>query len=123
MKRALGLGLLLALMAVGCSDVQNASTAAANTVNKAEQMRIDAANAPVAISALTDQTRIYECPTCQTDYDRAGKCPMDHSDLKPMSVRYICPADNQPAPAAGKCPRCDQEVRIEKAPSSDFASN
>ncbi len=124
MKRTLvALVPVLALLAAGCGEVEQASKAASSTVARAEKMRADAANAPVAISALTTQHKVWECPTCQLDYDRAGKCPMDQTELKAMNVAYICPADNQPAGGAGKCPRCDQEVRIEKTAAADFTSS
>ena len=63
---------------------------------------------------ITNQTMVYECGKCGTDYDKAGKCPADGSELVAMQVSYICPADHLPADHAGKCPRCNMDVLIQK---------
>ena len=73
-----------------------------------------AAAAPVAIASFTDQKTVYECPSCQMDYDHAGKCPMCGVDLVAMRVDYICPADDKPVARAGKCPRCAANARVVK---------
>jgi hypothetical protein len=99
----------LAAILAGCSQkVDNSPSFAKAAIDRAQST-----TQPQAIT-LTDQTLVYECPKCGNDYDKAGKCPMDQSDLVATQVSYICPADNQPVDHAGKCPRCEMDARIQK---------
>src|SRR5258708_33766994 len=98
----------LALVA-GCSKkVDNSPSFAKAAIDRAKSVA-----SPNQIT-LTNQTLVYECPKCGNDYDKAGKCPMDQTDLVATQVSYICPADNQPVDGAGKCPRCNMDARIDK---------
>jgi hypothetical protein len=99
--KALALISLLLLGLGGCS-ARSAKTEAV------------AAQAPQVIKELTNQTTIYECPTCHMEYDRAGNCNMCNVALVETRVDYICPADNKPVEHAGKCPRCEVNARIVK---------
>ena len=107
---ALLLTVLVALALAGCSQkkVDNSPSFAKTVVDQATM-----ATQPNAI-VLTNQALVYECPKCGTDYDKAGKCPTDGTDLVATQVSYICPADHQPADHAGKCPRCNMDVQIQK---------
>ena len=102
--------MLTALALAGCSQKKADSTP---SFAKSSVDRATSATQPNAVE-ITDQTLVYECPKCGTDYDKAGKCPMDGTDLVAMQVSYICPADHQPTEHAGKCPRCAMNSTIEK---------
>jgi rubrerythrin len=119
MRRALLIAcpLLAAFVLAGCAEVEKSSSAASKTVQKAEQLQAESVAAPRAVE-LTDQKRVWECPTCGTDYDRPGDCPMDKTKLTAMDVSYVCTAENQPVDRAGTCPRCGASVRADKTPAT-----
>jgi predicted RNA-binding Zn-ribbon protein involved in translation (DUF1610 family) len=104
------LTVLVALALAGCSQkkADNSPSMAKTVIDQATM-----ATQPNAVE-ITNQALVYECPKCGTDYDKAGKCPADGTDLVAMQVSYICPADHQPADHAGKCPRCNMDVQIQK---------
>ena len=105
----LALFAVLLLLLAGCSKkVDNSPSFAKSAIDRAQSV------AQPNVITLTDQTLVYECPKCGADYDKAGKCTMDQTDLVAMQVSYICPADNQPVEHAGKCPRCEVNARIDK---------
>jgi hypothetical protein len=108
MNRAVLPVLVFALLAGCAKKVDNSPSFAKSAVDRATS-----ATQPQAIT-LTNQTMVYECPKCGADYDKAGQCPMDQTELVAMQVSYICPADNQPVEQAGKCPRCNANARIDK---------
>jgi Zn finger protein HypA/HybF involved in hydrogenase expression len=94
----------------GCSQkkADNSPSMAKTVIDQATM-----ATQPNAVE-ISNQALVYECAKCGTDYDKAGKCPADGTDLVAMQVSYICPADHQPADHAGKCPRCNMDVEIQK---------
>jgi len=97
------------VLAAGCSQkVDNSPSFAKSAIDRAKSVAT-----PNAVT-LTNQTLVYECPKCGNDYDKAGKCPMDQTELVATQVSYICPADNQPVDQAGKCPRCNADARVQK---------
>ena len=104
------LAALFALTLAGCSGhVDNSSASVPRTaINRAMS-----ATQPQVVT-LTNQTLVYECSKCGTDYDKAGQCPSDQTELTAMQVSYICPADNEAVEGAGKCPRCQMNARIDK---------
>jgi predicted RNA-binding Zn-ribbon protein involved in translation (DUF1610 family) len=72
------------------------------------------ASAPKVIEELTNQKQVFECPKCGMDFDAAGQCTMDGTELVAMRVEYSCPADGKPVDGAGRCPRCAMNARVEK---------
>ncbi len=112
---------LLAALLAGCSAQKSHAPASAESQTQRSSQAVIAA-APQAID-LTDQKRVWECPTCGIDYDAAGKCPMDGAELKAMDVSYICPADNKPVEHTGKCPRCAANARVDKVAAVDASSS
>jgi predicted RNA-binding Zn-ribbon protein involved in translation (DUF1610 family) len=72
------------------------------------------AAAPRMIEELTNQRLVYECPKCGMDFDAAGTCSMDGSELVATRVDYTCPQDGQAVAHAGRCPRCPMNARVEK---------
>ncbi len=114
MLRSLALTALLLALA-GCSSSPRSaaqSTPAGSPATPGAQAQVAAA--PHPIGQLTNQTQVWECPKCGTDYDGPGQCAMDGAALVATKVSYICPADNQPVDHAGKCPRCNADARIER---------
>jgi len=107
--------LLAALALAGCQAAQK-SAQNAGDAKTATPSGTDAAPAaaPKEITALTNQTKVWECPKCGMDYDGPGTCNMDGSTLVETQVSYICPADNKPVEHSGKCPRCAANARVEK---------
>ncbi len=108
MKRILALLALVSVLAVvGCQSkvAQTASTG------------------PKAIPILHKETLVYECPKCGMDYDAAGQCPMDHTDLVKTAIAYKCPTDGLPVEHAGKCPRCAASALVEKTAIADAGSS
>jgi hypothetical protein len=101
---------LAAIALAGCSQKKADSTP---SFAKSAIDRATAVTQPNAIQ-LTNQTLTYECPKCGVDYDKAGKCPTDGTDLVATQVSYICPADHKPVDQAGKCPRCQMDATIQK---------
>ena len=73
-----------------------------------------AASAPHEIAELTNQKQVFECPKCGMDFDAAGHCRMDGTELVATRVDYSCPADGKPVDGAGKCPRCAMNAHVEK---------
>ena len=115
---------ILAVLALaGCSAQQKSADTASSTAapeatpapaaGDASTPAI-AASAPKVIDALTDQTLVYECPKCGMDFDAAGKCSMDGTELVATKVDYTCPADGKAVEKAGQCPRCAMHARVEK---------
>ena len=102
--------ILTSLTLLGCSQKKVADTP---SFAKSAVDRATAVTQPNAVE-ISDQTLVYECPKCGTDYDKAGKCPADGTDLVAMQVSYTCPADHLPTDHAGKCPRCNMNSTIEK---------
>ena len=99
----------LTMSLAGCSrQVDNSPSVPRQAVDRAI-----AATQPQPVT-LTNQTLVYECPKCGADYDKAGQCPSDHSELAAMQVAYICPADDLPVDGSGKCPRCQMNARVQK---------
>ena len=111
--------LLIAVLAIlalaGCQSApkttQDATESQATTPAGTDAVTADA---PQLIQALSNQTKVWECPKCGMDYDRAGVCSMEGATLVETGVSYICPMDQKPAEQAGKCPRCPQNARIDK---------
>ena len=101
---------LTAFALAGCSQkkADSSPSFAKSSVDAATK-----ATQPNAIE-ISNQSMVYECPKCGTDYDKAGHCPADGTELVAMQVSYICPADHLPADHAGKCPRCNMDVLIQK---------
>jgi hypothetical protein len=100
---------MAALLFCGCSrQVDTMSDIPRTSIDRAKS-----ATQPQPLT-LTNQTLVYECSKCGTDYDKPGQCPADQTELTAMQVSYICPADNQPVDGAGKCPRCQMNARIDK---------
>ncbi|MGH7740757.1 MAG: hypothetical protein ACRENS_01910 [Candidatus Eiseniibacteriota bacterium] len=101
---------LTSLTLFGCSQKKADDTPsfAKSAIDRATQV-----TQPNAIE-ISNQTLVYECPKCGTDYDKAGKCPSDGTDLVATQVSYVCPADHLPTDHAGKCPRCQMNSTIEK---------
>jgi predicted nucleic-acid-binding Zn-ribbon protein len=112
MNRLLCITFAAALLA-GCSAAPKSSQNAADS-QPAPSPAAMAASAPKEIVALTNQTKVWECPKCGSDFDGPGTCNMDGATLVEMNVSYICPADNQPVEHSGKCPRCAANARVEK---------
>ena len=73
-----------------------------------------AASGPKLIEELTNQTQVFACPKCGMDFETAGQCSMDGTELVATKVDYACPADGKPVEAAGKCPRCPMNARVDK---------
>ena len=113
-----------ALALAGCGSGQKTDTAASTPSSTSQTPAgqavppagSDAANAaaPQVIAELTDQKLVYECPKCGMDFDAAGACSMDGTELVATSVAYVCPKDGQSVEHAGKCPRCPMNARVEK---------
>ena len=106
---------IAAFTLMGCSGKKAEQPAAQATESapSAQGTQAVTANLPQEIT-ISDQKKVWECPTCSMDYDRAGQCTMCKVDLVAMNVAYICPADNKPVDKTGKCPRCAANARIEK---------
>jgi len=107
----LGACALVAALAIGCS--QKKADDSSPSFAKSAVDRAMSATQPNPIE-ITNQTLVYECGKCGTDYDKPGQCPADGSELVATQVSYICPADHLPADHAGKCPRCNMDVTIQK---------
>lgn len=103
--------MLVALAIAGCQSAPRATKNATES-----QASAVTAAAPHSIDALTDQTKVWECPQCGMDYDGPGACRMDGAALVETRVSYICPADDKPVEHTGKCPRCAANARVEKSP-------
>jgi len=101
---------LAAITLAGCQSAPKTKQSATGTPSDAVT-----AAAPHSIDALTDQTKVWECPKCGMDYDGAGTCSMDGATLVETRVSYICPADDKPVERSGKCPRCAANARVEKS--------
>ena len=106
---------LTAIALAGCQaapkSTQNAAETPSATSTGTNAM---SASAPKEIMALTNETKVWECPKCGADFDGPGVCNMDGATLVQTRVSYICPADNKPVEHSGKCPRCAANARVEK---------
>jgi predicted RNA-binding Zn-ribbon protein involved in translation (DUF1610 family) len=105
---------LAVLALAGCGAQQKSANTASTTPKPTAGTEAVVAGAPQAIETLTNQKLVYECPTCGMDFDAAGKCSTDGTELVATRVDYVCPQDGQPVERAGKCPRCPMNARVEK---------
>ena len=103
--------IILAMALLSSCQPKSNSTAAA-TSRGAATTAATASAGPHLIADLTNQTEIYSCPNCGMDFDAAGKCSMDSTELVKTDVAYICPADSKPVDHAGSCPRCNVNARV-----------
>jgi predicted RNA-binding Zn-ribbon protein involved in translation (DUF1610 family) len=107
--------LTLAMLALaGCGAQQKSADTAATTAKPAAGNAVVVAVAPRPIETLTNQKLVYECPKCGMDFDAAGKCSMDGTELVATRVDYTCPKDGQAVGQAGKCPRCPMNARVDR---------
>lgn len=103
--------MLLAVALLSSCQAKSNSTASA-TPTGAATAAAPASSGPHLIADLTNQTEIYSCPNCGMDFDAAGKCSMDSTELVKTDVAYICPADSKPVDHSGSCPRCNVNARV-----------
>lgn len=103
--------IILAMALLSSCQSKSNSTAAATSTGAATTAATASAG-PHLIADLTNQTEIYSCPNCGMDFDAAGKCSMDSTELVKTDVAYICPADSKPVDHAGSCPRCNVNARV-----------
>ncbi len=109
MNRLLALLLLVSCSVVGCQTRGARSGLSGQAV----------AQGPKAIPILHTERMVYECPKCGMDYDAAGLCTMDQTQLVETAIAYKCPTDGQPVEHSGKCPRCAAPALVEKTTVAD----